>query len=109
MDFQIRRRRLARLNQGALSTSPTSDGQTISMRTSLKPVDAEDSAVNTQDSGYGSLPQSFEFDDNSQETGDKYGKRTSPTSLSSPSEGFKFKKTRDGFDKHGANHAGVSL
>lgn len=97
------------MNQGALSTSPTSDGQTISMRTSLKPVDAEDSAVNTQDSGYGSLLQSFEFDDNSQETGDKYGKRTSPTSLSSPSEGFKFKKTRDGFDKHGANHAGVSL
>lgn len=106
---EIRRRRLARLNQGALSTSPTSDGQTIPMRTSLKPVDAEDSAVNTQDSGYGSLPQSFEFDDNSQETGDKYGKRTSPTSLSSPSEGFKFKKTRDGFDKHGANHAGVHV
>ena len=107
MFFQVRRRRLARLNQSALSTSPTSDGQTIPMRTSLKTV-TEDSAVNTQDSGYGSLPQSFEFDDHSQETGDKCGKRTSPTSLSSPSEGFKFKKTRDGFDKDDSTHARVS-
>lgn len=104
----MRRRRLARLNQGGLSTSPTSDGQTIPMRTSLKPV-TEDSAVNTQDSGYGSLPQSFDFDDHSQETADKCGKRTSPTSSSSPSESYKFKRTKDGFDKDNSAHARVSV
>lgn len=105
--MQVRRRRLARLNQGALSTSPTSDGQAIPMRTSLKPM-REDSSVSTQDSGYGSLSQSFEFDDHSQETGDKCGKRTSPTSSSPPSESYKFKKTRDGFEKEDSAHSRVN-
>lgn len=69
----------------------------------------EGSTASTQDSGYGSLPQSFEFDDHSQETGDKCGKRTSPTSSSSPSESFKFKRTRDGFDKEDSAMLRVSI
>ena len=105
--FKVRRRRLARLNQGGLSASPTSDSQPISMRTNLKPV-TEDSPVDTQDSGYGSLQQSFDIDDHSQETGDKCGKRTSPTSSSSPSESCKFKRTKDAFDKDGSGHVKVS-
>lgn len=106
---EVRRRRLARLNQGALSTSHgPSDSQTIPVRTSLKPL-AEDSTVNTQDSGYGSMPQSFEFDEQSQDTGDKCGKRTSPTCSSSPSESFKFKRTKDGFDKDDSSHVKMSV
>ena len=104
--FKVRRRRLARLNQGGLSAS-TSESQTISMRTNLKPV-TEDSPVDTQDSGYGSLQQSFDIDDHSQETGDKCGKRTSPTSSSSPSESCKFKRTKDAFDKGDSAHVKVS-
>ena len=96
---EVRRRRLARLNQGALSMPhAASNNQAIPVRTSLKPL-SEDSAVSTQDSDYGSLSQSFEFDDHTQDTGDKCGKRTSPTCSSSPSENFKSKRTRDGFDK----------
>ena len=102
----MRRRRLARLNQGGLSAASTSDNQTIPMRKSLKPV-TEDSGVHSQDSGYGFLPQSFEFDDHSQETGDKCGKRTSPTSSSSPSESFKFKRTKDAFEKEDFVHSKV--
>lgn len=79
------------------SSHSPSDSHSIPVRTSLKPL-AEGSAVSTQDSGYGSLSQSFEFDE-SQDTGDKCGKRTSPTCSSSPSESFKFKRTRDGYDK----------
>lgn len=105
--FKVRRRRLARLNQGGLSASPTSDSQTISVRTNLKPV-TEDSPVHTQDSGYGSLPQSFDIDDHSQEAGDKCGKRTSPTCSSSPSESCKFKRTKDAFDKDDSAHLKVS-
>lgn len=105
---EVRRRRLARLNQGGLSASPTSDSQPISMRTNLKPV-TEDSPVDTQDSGYGSLQQSFDIDDHSQETGDKCGKRTSPTSSSSPSESCKFKRTKDAFDKDGSGHVKVNV
>lgn len=83
-----------------------SNSQAIPVRTSLKPL-SEDSAVSTQDSGYGSLSQSFEFDDHSQDTGDKCGKRTSPTCSSSPSETFKSKRTRDGFDKDDSSHMKV--
>jgi len=83
-----------------------SNNQAIPVRTSLKPL-SEDSAVSTQDSGFGSLSQSFEFDDHSQDTGDKCGKRTSPTCLSSPSENFKSKRTRDGFDKDDSSHMKV--
>lgn len=104
---EVRRRRLARLNQGGLSAS-TSESQTISMRTNLKPV-TEDSPVDTQDSGYGSLQQSFDIDDHSQETGDKCGKRTSPTSSSSPSESCKFKRTKDAFDKDDSAHVKVNV
>ncbi|KAL9970123.1 hypothetical protein ACROYT_G022450 [Oculina patagonica] len=106
---EVRRRRLARLNQGALSTSHIpSDSQTIPVRTNLKPL-TEDSAVTSQDSGYGSLPQSFEFDDHSQDTGDKCGKRTSPTCSSSPSESFKSKRTKDGFDKDDSSHVKLNV
>lgn len=105
---EVRRRRLARLNQGTMSSShPPSDSHSIPVRTSLKPL-AEGSAVSTQDSGYGSLSQSFEFDEQSQDTGDKCGKRTSPTCSSSPSENFKFKRTRDGFDKDDTSHVKMS-
>lgn len=105
---EVRRRRLARLNQGGLSAASTSDNQTIPMRKSLKPV-TEDSGVHSQDSGYGFLPQSFEFDDHSQETGDKCGKRTSPTSSSSPSESCKFKRTKDAFEKEDFVHSKVNV
>lgn len=88
------------------SSHPPSDSHSIPVRTSLKPL-AEGSAVSTQDSGYGSLSQSFEFDEQSQDTGDKCGKRTSPTCSSSPSENFKFKRTRDGFDKDDTSHVKV--
>ena len=53
------------------------------------------------------MPQSFEFDEQSQDTGDKCGKRTSPTCSSSPSESFKFKRTKDGFDKDDSSHVKV--
>lgn len=85
-----------------------SNNQAIPVRTSLKPL-SEDSAVSTQDSDYGSLSQSFEFDDHTQDTGDKCGKRTSPTCSSSPSENFKSKRTRDGFDKDDSSQMKVGL
>ncbi|KAK2552693.1 hypothetical protein P5673_026087, partial [Acropora cervicornis] len=89
-------------------TEMPQESQTISMRTNLKPV-TEDSPVDTQDSGYGSLQQSFDIDDHSQETGDKCGKRASPTSSSSPSESCKFKRTKDAFDKDDSAHVKVKV
>lgn len=83
-----------------------SNNEDIPERTSFKPLSVN-SPVSTQESGYGFLSQSFEFDDHSQDTGDKCGKRTSPTCSSSPSENFKSKRTRDGFDKDESSHMKV--
>lgn len=49
------------------------------------------------DSGYGSFPHSLEFED-SQEVTEKMGKRSSPTMSSSPTDGFKFKRSKDSLD-----------
>ena len=49
------------------------------------------------DSAYGSLPQSLEFEE-SQEVTEKMGKRSSPTISSSPTDGFKYKRSKDSCD-----------
>lgn len=50
------------------------------------------------DSGFGSFPQSLEFEESQELTTEKVGKRSSPTISSSPSDGFKFKRSKDSSD-----------
>ena len=62
----------------------------------------DESASASQDSGYGSLTQSLDLESehSQQDSGqDKSGKRSSPTPSTSPSGGFKFKKSKDGAEK----------
>jgi hypothetical protein len=56
------------------------------------------------DSAYGSFPQSLEFED-SQEMTEKMGKRSSPTISSSPTDGFKFKRSKDSSDTESSPNA----
>lgn len=112
LNYQIRQRRLARLNQGTLSTSPPSSVNSPVTVLNQKTASRQDEASSaSQDSGYGSLPQSIELEDpeHTQHDGsqDKAGKRSSPTQSTSPTGGFKFKKSKDGVERESPSKVGV--
>ncbi|XP_048581218.1 ubiquitin conjugation factor E4 B isoform X2 [Nematostella vectensis] len=98
---EIRRRRLARLGQSpavlatpsgqsSVATNVASPENVIFPKPSCTTPESE-----SQDSAYGSLPSSLEFEDTA-EVSEKMGKRSSPTISMSPTEGFKFKRSKDG-------------